>query len=62
MSGAFLLRKTKKSVIYWTVRKEMYFVFAVLRGTEESSGWDSTGENNFVLSEQKNEEVSDILD
>ena len=40
----------------------MYFVFAVLRGTEESSGWDSTGENNFVLSEQKNEEVSDIVD
>ena len=40
----------------------MYFVFAVLRGTEESSGWDPTGENNFVLSEQKNEEVSDIVD
>ena len=40
----------------------MIFVFAVLRGTEESSGWDSTGENNFVLSEQKNEEVSDIVD
>ena len=59
MSGAFLLRKTKKSVMRRTDRKKMIFVFAVLRGTEESSGWDSTGENNFVLSEQKNEEVSD---
>lgn len=62
MSGAFLLRKTKKSVMRRTDRKKMIFVFAVLRGTEESSGWDSTGENNFVLSEQKNEEVSDIVD
>ena len=44
MSGAFLLRKTKKSVMRRTDRKEMYFVFAVLRGTEESSGKKSTGQ------------------
>lgn len=42
MSGAFLLRKTKKSVMRRTDRKKMIFVFAVLRGTEELSGKKST--------------------